>query len=274
MKSQIENITLFYEVYGQGKPIIMLHGWSLDHRHIVSSLEPCFQGRDQWQRIYVDMPGHGKTQGVDGINNMDDVLDVILKFIDNIIPGQRFVLAGMSVGGYLARGIVYRKSEMVDGLLLFVPRILADDEKRTLPPQVTLVKNPELLAELSPEEAKALQGAVIQNQKVVEKMRNDVFPAWSLTNWEFLQDLWKPENWGLSFDVDDLAEPLPFPALILTGKQDDVVGYQDAWPIIDNYPRGTFAVLDKAGHGLEVDQEKLFHSLVDEWLDRVEEYVN
>ncbi len=42
--------------------------------------------------------------------------------------------------------------------------------------------------------------------------------------------------------------------------------------VVRNYPRGTFAVLDRAGHGLEVEQEKVFNCLVDEWLDRVEEY--
>jgi hypothetical protein len=33
----------------------------------------------------------------------------------------------------------------------------------------------------------------------------------------------------------------------------------------------TFAVLDKAGHDLQIEQEKLFNALVNEWLDRVEE---
>jgi hypothetical protein len=42
--------------------------------------------------------------------------------------------------------------------------------------------------------------------------------------------------------------------------------------LVDNYPRGTFAVLDRAGHGLEVEQQAVFECLVNEWLDRVEEY--
>ena len=187
MEHQLEATNVYYEVYGQGIPIIMLHGWSFDHRHMFNSLEPCFQGRDNWQRIYLDMPGHGKTQRVDGIKNIDDVLDVILKFIDDIIPGKRFVLAGMSAGGYLARGVVQRKSKLVDGLLLFVPRILADDEQRTLPPQVTLVEDPDLLSEISAEERETMQGAVVQSRQVLEKMRNDIFPAWSMTDWQFLQ---------------------------------------------------------------------------------------
>ena len=41
---------------------------------------------------------------------------------------------------------------------------------------------------------------------------------------------------------------------------------------MEDYPRGTFAVLDRAGHFLEVEQEDMFHALAGEWLDRVEEY--
>jgi pimeloyl-ACP methyl ester carboxylesterase len=266
--------SLFYKVHSQGRPIIMLHGWSFDHNHMVTALEPCFQDRDGWQRIYLDMPGHGQSAAMEGINNMDDVLDAILKFIDDVIPGQRFVLAGMSAGGYLAQGVVHQKGGLVDGLLLFAPRILADDAQRILPPQVTLVENPELLAELPANETESMQGAVIQSQEVVDRMRSDVYPAWALTNWDLLQTLWDPENWGLSIDVRAMPEALPFPALFVTGRQDAVVGYQDTWSLIESYPRGTFAALDRAGHGLEVDQEPLFHALVNEWLDRVEEFVD
>ena len=54
------------------------------------------------------------------------------------------------------------------------------------------------------------------------------------------------------------------------GRQDSIVGYRDAWEIIENYPRGSFVVLDKAGHNLQIEQEDLFNNLVLEWLDRVE----
>ena len=41
---------------------------------------------------------------------------------------------------------------------------------------------------------------------------------------------------------------------------------------MENYSYGTFAILDRAGHGLEVEQEAVFNCMVNEWLDRVEEY--
>jgi hypothetical protein len=50
-----------------------------------------------------------------------------------------------------------------------------------------------------------------------------------------------------------------------------MVGYRDAWTILERYPRATFAVLDRAGHNLAIEQERLFAALVGEWLDRVEE---
>ena len=55
------------------------------------------------------------------------------------------------------------------------------------------------------------------------------------------------------------------------GRQDSAVGYVDAWHVLENYPRATYAVLDRAGHGLGEEQKGLFRALAGEWLDRVEE---
>ncbi len=59
MKCELENISVYYEVYGEGKPILMLHGWPLDHRYLVSDMEPLFTHRDGRKRIYLDLPGMG-----------------------------------------------------------------------------------------------------------------------------------------------------------------------------------------------------------------------
>jgi pimeloyl-ACP methyl ester carboxylesterase len=37
------------------------------------------------------------------------------------------------------------------------------------------------------------------------------------------------------------------------------------------YPRGSYVVLDRAGHNLQIEQPIVFNALVNEWLDRVEE---
>lgn len=65
--------------------------------------------------------------------------------------------------------------------------------------------------------------------------------------------------------------PFESPTLIITGRQDRVTGYQDAWDLIENIPRATFAVLDRASHFLSIEQNVLLKALVGEWLDRVKE---
>ena len=62
------------------------------------------------------------------------------------------------------------------------------------------------------------------------------------------------------------------PTLVLTGRQDSHVGYKDGWRVLEKYPRATYAVLDRAGHALGVEQKELFQTLIQEWLDRVEEF--
>jgi pimeloyl-ACP methyl ester carboxylesterase len=270
MECELENITIHYEMIGEGRPIILLHGSPLDHRYMEYDMEPFFEHREGWKRIYPDLPGMGKTPGADWITTQDQILDIVVDFIDQVLPGQRFVVVGASYGGYLARGVIYRRSAVIDGLLLTAPGILADFSKRTLPAHITLAEDREVLAEMEPEQAKDLQGfAVALTRKLADYMKANIYPAVEIADHKFLDRL--DEHWAFSFDVDNLTQPFPKPALILTGRQDSITGYVDAWGILENYPRGTFVVLDRAGHGLQVEQEALFRALVNEWLDRVEE---
>ncbi len=269
MDCELQNITVHYEIFGQGRPIIMVHGWTCDYRQMMGDMEPLFKQRNGWKRIYFDLPGHGRTPGKDWISNQDMMLDVILDFIDNIIPGQRFMIAGASAGAYLARGVAHHRSTLIDGLLLTVPVVVADDAKRQLPSPVTLVGDPLLVSGLATADVEGfVPMLVVQSQKMVDYWRANFFPTYT----DFQEKLRKPENYAFSFDVDALDTPCPAPTLIITGRQDSVAGYRDAWKILENYPRGTFVVLDRAGHLLAGEQEDLFHSLVGEWLDRVDEF--
>jgi pimeloyl-ACP methyl ester carboxylesterase len=79
-------------------------------------------------------------------------------------------------------------------------------------------------------------------------------------------------TYPFSFDLD--TSSFEKPTLIVAGRQDTIVGYRDAWDILENYARATFAALDMASHGLVIEQEKLFNALLDDWLDRVEQEPN
>jgi pimeloyl-ACP methyl ester carboxylesterase len=272
MECSLKNITVSYEVCGKGQPIIILPGWGNSALLSAEWWEPIFQQRQGLQRIYIDPPGHGKTPGKDWITNQDKILDIIIECIDKLTEGKMFVLAGHSLGAYLARGVIYHRASLIDGLFLAVPVIIAEDSKRIVPPHTILVDNPAEVAELTPAEAEIVEIVVVRSKSTLDRARAIVRQAdGGIENSKFLENIREaPEKYAFSFDVDSLSVPFLKPTLIITGRQDGVAGYQDAWKILPNYPRATYILFDRAGHLLE-DKDQLISALVDEWLDRVQE---
>jgi len=273
MECSLKNITVSYEVYGKGQPIFILPGWGNSATLSAEWWEPIFQQRQGLQRIYIDPPGHGKTPGKDWITNQDMILDIIIECIDKLTEGKMFVLAGHSLGGYLARGVIYHRASLIDGLFMAVPVILANDSKRIVPPHTILVDNLAEVAKLTPAEAEIVEWlVVVRSKSTLERAQAIVrLDNGGIENSKFLEKIRDaPEKYAFSFDVDSLSEPFLKPTLIITGRQDSVAGYQDAWKILDNYPRATYILFDRAGHLLE-DKDQLISGLVAEWLDRVQE---
>ena len=122
MKCDLGDLTIFYESYGTGRPMVMLPGRPSDHHIMARFMEPLFKQRDGWLRIYPDLPGTGLTPSIDRLTTHDAMLNAMLAFIDTVIPAQHFVLAGYSYGGYLARGVTSRRPVLIDGLMLCAPR--------------------------------------------------------------------------------------------------------------------------------------------------------
>jgi pimeloyl-ACP methyl ester carboxylesterase len=271
MECTVRGIPVFYEEAGVGRPLLMLHGWPSDHRLTSYFMEPILTERSGWRRIYPDLPGMGKTPGADWIVNQDDMLAVVLAFLDAVAPGERIVVVGASYGGFLARGVLHERMAQMDGLMLWAPSVTPGDGERHVPPPQTLVRDAEALATLEPDEALWTRAAVVQTAETLAAFRASVKPGLQAADVAFRQQL-QSAGFVFSFAVDELAEPFPAPTLILTGRQDSMVGYRDAWGLLERYPRATFVTLDRAGHALAEEQPTLFRVLVHEWLDRVEEY--
>ena len=270
MECKVRDLTIYYETHGTGTPILMIHGWSPDHRLMKGCMEPIFRQIDaSWQRIYFDLPGMGKTKGQPWITGTDQMLDVVLEFIDETIPNQRFVVAGESYGGYLARGVIKERPALVDGLLLICPVAIQETCSDNAPALQVLEKDEAFLNSLSEEERQYFEGInVIQNERVWERFREEVLPGLEMADYAFLENS-LGQHVPYSVNVDQIEKPYTQPTLMIMGRQDSVVGYCDHWQLIENYPRASFVILDKAGHNLQIEQDVLFSALVKEWLDRV-----
>lgn len=267
MECKVMGITMYYEEYGSGRPFLGLHGLPLDHCHMVHEYEPLFDNRTGWRRIYPDMPGMGQTPAPDWITNIGQMLDVLVAFVDAVAPGERFIAAGTSFGGGMARGLVQRRGSQMDGVMLNVSKI--DDRAKYQPPAHRVIhEDPAFLSALQPGED-IVNMLVVQSLETLQSIRTYYETAGAIADQAFINRLMQDL---FTFDRE-WKQPFDAPALILAGRFDTRCGYKSAFDLLDQYTRATYAALDRTSHALVMEENGLFLELGRNWLDRVEEYI-
>jgi pimeloyl-ACP methyl ester carboxylesterase len=273
MQCETDKATIDYEEHGEGRPILFLHGWTMDRRVEIFDYEKIFATRPGWRRIYPDLPGMGRSVAKAGLFGQDDVLEALLAFIDRVLPDGRFALAGTSLGAYLARAVAARRRSRIAGLLLRVPCILAEDARRTLPPFQAVVADDAFMASLDADDRTYLGDLLIQTPAYAEALKHKrdavVQPAIQATAPIANEIRTDPKRYGFSFDLIEAEKTFDEPTLIIAGRRDTTVGYRDAWSILDSYPRATFVALDRADHGWPMEAPNLLPALIDDWLARI-----
>ena len=145
-----------------------------------------------------------------------------------------------------------------------MPCCCSGARKRILPDKQVILQDEELLNKLTSTEREAFcELAVIANEYTYKRFQEEIKPGLDIANYEFIERLQKN-----SLTMDFHRKKYEKPVLLLAGRQDISVGYQDIIEINDDYPRATLAVLDMAGHNLQIEQPELFESLVGEWIRR------
>src|SRR5260370_17312572 len=102
MKCDLGDFAIFYETYGSGRPMVMLPGRPSDHHIMQRFMEPLFVQREDWLRIYPDLPATGLSPTADRLATHDAMLDAMLASIETTIPSHPSPLPPSSYGAYLA----------------------------------------------------------------------------------------------------------------------------------------------------------------------------
>ena len=254
------DVRVHYVEQGEGLPVLALHGAGVDHREVMACLEPAFDAVTGYRRIYLDLPGMGRTPAPETISSGDDVLGVLLAFIDGVVGDQPMLVAGHSAGGYYAQAIAAHRPEQVVGLALLCP-LLADIHD--LPAHEVVYSSGDL------GNAEFRDYFTVQTATTLDRYQRYVEPAARLADQPALARI--GERWELTRPTEEEV-PYRCPTLLVTGRQDSTVGYARAWELLEHYPRASFAVLDRAGHALPHEQPALLRALVTDWLDRVREH--
>lgn len=264
MENYIINDTIVeYECIGEGTPILFLHGWGMDRRIMSGCFEPIFENSAMcYKRIYVDLPGMGKSVAGKDIKTSNDMLDVIYHFVKDVVG--EVILAGESYGGYLARGFVNKYQTMVKSIILLCPLVYPGCRNGQVEPLCVMERNEAFLQTLSEEQYNSFTYMnVVLTEPVWKLYERDILPAIEIQDRYFLDNVLEG---AFSFDVDELDAPFMKPCLIIVGKQDTEVGYKDQFKLLEKYPNATYCALNKAGHNLQIEQPELFQSIVKNWL--------
>src|SRR5262245_57685940 len=112
-----------------GPPLLLVHGFPLDHRIWRGQLDGLAGAA---RVVALDLPGCGETppRG-DGFtaSTMDELADEVLALAD-ALGFARFVLGGLSMGGYVALALARRHPGRLLGLALLDTRAEPDGEAK------------------------------------------------------------------------------------------------------------------------------------------------
>ncbi len=232
---QLDDITIHYQEIGEGRPLVVLHGSRPFYREHWWLEEHIFEQNSRWKRIYPDLPGWGKMPFPESISSQNDILDVILCFLDKVAEGQNVSLVGHTEGTYLAQGVAYIKPTILDGLFLF-----------------------------SPVEIDVQSHEFKLGQELAHKYREmgSVFEIPCRLG----------TNQALSFDVRELPVPFDRPALVVERSREPCMPYRHVRGILRNYPSAKHVVLGKPKPYELSRWRQQLDDATNEWLERVEAF--
>src|ERR1700685_693379 len=121
MEIRVGQVVVHYVEHGTGRPVLVLHGASVDHREAEACFEPILGGVTGLRRIYPDLPGMGRTNAPQTLRSADDVLDTLLNFADETAGETALLLIGHSAGAYYAQAMAARRPAQIAGLALVCP---------------------------------------------------------------------------------------------------------------------------------------------------------
>lgn len=250
---------------GTGTPLIFIHGFGVNSL-ILQSLEEIidFSG---WRRIYIDLPW--TKLGLDpSVKSSNDVLHAVEEKVSDYLNQEQFALVGNSFGAMIARSMAHRQRDRVLGLATLAGVFEPQAQRRTLPQKSVVVEDAEFLSALGEHRSEFTDISVIQDEPNYLRFSEYVLPGLLEADAGIMEQI--SAHYAVTPVPEEVvSEPFDAPALHLFGRQDHIVGYRDGLTWLDHYSRGTYLVVDRAGHNLHLEQPQLVKAAFEDWLLRM-----
>lgn len=256
---------LDYEVIGTGRPCFLVHGLTVDREILKASCEPIF-GKRPVKRIYVDLPGHGKSLANPERPSADDLVDVLGLFVSEMAGDEAPLLFGYSYGGYLAQGLL--REHKYSGLMLVCPIVEPDFGRRHVPPRYVTISDENLAFSDDPTEREAFDEIAVRRTKaVLERFQKFVHPANISVDREFLAAT--RARYVMARPSSEAMRNFAAPVTIVCGRDDHWCGYADAMTLASAFHDCHYIVEPAAGHLLPLEVPEAFADALNRWLARV-----
>ena len=260
MEVFINRIRLHYVQAGQGVPLLMVHGYPLDH----ALWQPQLDGMsDIAQVIAPDLRGFGQSDAPEGVYTMDTHADDLAALLD-VLKIERAVVCGLSMGGYIALAFWRKYASRVCGLILVDTRAGADSlaARQTRLDMVELVKGhgsaaaakamlPRLLAESTrqshPEQVESIRAMMLRQSPT------GIIGA----------------QLGMAERPDStpLLPTINVPTLCIFGAEDVITPVEpEGKSMAAAIPGAKLVVIPNAGHLSNLEQPEAFNAAVREFL--------
>jgi pimeloyl-ACP methyl ester carboxylesterase len=125
MTINYKNGKIYFEEYGKGNPLILIHGYTESANIWNGYIESL---SEKFRLILVDLPGHGNSSMLDSIHTMELMADSVKAVLD-YLNIDKTIMIGHSMGGYVTLAFARKYSRMLKGLGLFHSTSLADSDE-------------------------------------------------------------------------------------------------------------------------------------------------
>ena len=127
MNINVNDVNIFYEEYGKGQPIILLHGNSETHEIFDKLIE---QLKENYKVYAIDSRCHGKSESTNEIS-YDLMSDDIISFI-KVLKIEKPILYGFSDGGIIGILVAIKEPDILSKLIVSGANINPDGMKKTM----------------------------------------------------------------------------------------------------------------------------------------------
>lgn len=258
----IGDIQLAVHDAGSGPPLVLLHGFPLDHAMWSPHLERL---AGHWRVIAPDLRGFGQSDVTEGVVGMEMFADDVARLLDALDVSQPVVLAGLSMGGYIAWQFWRRHSARLARLVLCDTRAANDTEEVAR-------------GRLQTAERVLVQGAGVIAAPMVERL----FAPATLTDRPELpaairKVILETSPLGIAAalrgmaqrpDVTSWLPEIKTPTLVVCGEHDGISPPAEMQGIAASLPDAAYVEIAHAGHMAPLEQPAAFAAALDQWLLR------